>query len=345
MYTKDTTQQKKIQVVKGTHKPKGFDIVKVRYEGDTYATVIHQERPTKTHVRKIDSKRYEVLSTGEIKEYQPMSQDQKRRIRRQTLNRTFNDLCGLIRYNFVNSGEKGCNAQLFITLTYADNMVDGDKAKKDLNLFITKLNKKYKGIYDLEYIAVIEPQERGAWHFHIMLKATNTDWLWIEYSDLNRLWKHGYTDIQRLRSDDIGRYYVTYFTALMDTGEEDKEDATSEDTYRREKSVKNPSKKVKKGSRLEMYTPNMKFYSKSRGIKKPSYEETPLCSLEEDGYKEDYVRQYDIYKKAEDNSIEILNRVYKATYAKNPKPKNKAKRNNNKAPARSRPMRSPRAGT
>lgn len=65
-----------------------------------------------------------------------------------------------------------CNSndlKLFITLTYKDNFQDLKKSKEHLKKFFKKLSKDYK---DLKYVYVLEYQERGAIHYHIL---TNID--------------------------------------------------------------------------------------------------------------------------------------------------------------------------
>ena len=60
----------------------------------------------------------------------------------------------------------------FITLTYAKNMTDIKKARKDLEYFITNIKKVKK---DFSYICVPEFQKRGAIHYHLLTNLSLQD--------------------------------------------------------------------------------------------------------------------------------------------------------------------------
>ncbi len=89
-----------------------------------------------------------------------------------------------------------------LTLTYADNMQDIDQAQKDFRAFKRRLKKR--GI-DFQYIAVLERQKRGAWHFHIL---TN---VYLEHAKWEKYWGHGFVWIDKPRSiRQSVRYMVKY---------------------------------------------------------------------------------------------------------------------------------------
>lgn len=105
----------------------------------------------------------------------------------------------------------------FITLTYAENMKDLEKADDDFKKFVKRLKYRYK-IKDFKYLAVRERQKRGAIHFHLLC-----DWD-IELLDeghtrsLERfigedVWKHGFVDIKAIgHVDNVGAYLIKYMT-------------------------------------------------------------------------------------------------------------------------------------
>lgn len=317
---KSNTKEKEIQVVKSNYKPKEWERVKVRQEGKDRATVIKQEKRTKTHIKKISKTHYEVLSTGEIKEYKERTVEENKKTRRQVLRRTFDQIKAIIRANFVNEGEPGCNAQVFMTLTYAENMTDEKRLYTDFEKFWKKLTYHIPG---LEYLSIAEPQGRGAWHLHIMIKKPGAEVLYIDYNLVAKLWPHGSSTTERLKSDNIGNYYVSYFSGVMaslkdDHSLPDDEPLSSEEIYKREK--EDPGKSLVKGMRLYMYPKNFRFYRRSRGMKVPQYEEDLLIGVQEEYYEvESTVHSYDLRRvDAETNSIEILNRVYKAEYKRKP---------------------------
>ncbi len=263
------------------------DIVKVIRQNNKFADVTALERRTRQVIRKLNKNSYIDIRTGEIKQFQKHDKKEK-----DSLNNTFNKLRQLIRHNFTEYSKN----QLFITLTYAENMTDERRLMKDFEKFIKRLKYKYKE-HKLEYIVVAEPQQRKAWHLHLMLKSVNQDNLYIDNKELSKIWNLGYTDTQRLKSSDVGTYYVSYFTDLI---EEDNNSNNSK------------SKKHIKGSRLSYYNKNCKFYRCSRGIKKPqeSYEE--YNSIIEEFGQATYYTCYDILDEEEN----VINRVYKASFKK-----------------------------
>lgn len=62
---------------------------------------------------------------------------------------------------------KAMGADRMLTLTYRENMVDRERAKKDFDRFRRAMSKHR----DFKYVCTMEQQERGAWHFHIAVKG------------------------------------------------------------------------------------------------------------------------------------------------------------------------------
>jgi hypothetical protein len=94
----------------------------------------------------------------------------------------------------------------FITLTYKENMIDRDRANYDLKQF-TKRYKRLTG-ENLRYIGLLEAQERGALHFHLVVFMD----AFIHYQTITDLWKQGFIDIKKVKSGDVGRYIAKYLT-------------------------------------------------------------------------------------------------------------------------------------
>lgn len=312
----------------GSYRPELYDIVKMRKEGKEYYTVVAQWKPTKTHIKYLPDGKYEVISTGEIKTCIPQTDEEALKIKRQTLRRTFDEIRAIIRANFVNMGERGYNSQLFITLTYAENMQDTERLYKDFKKFWMRLKYHFRDQYkNLEYLAIMEPQGRGAWHIHVMVKDTKAKWVWMDKETINKLWPFGYSQTERLKSDNIGDYYTMYFTGLIAGAVNDgsEEDESGEDLYKYEQAHAS-SKAAIKGGRLCFYPKNFNFYRPSRGLVRPKFEKGLFYDFGEDGaysdYKEVFVQQYDITKEIEpeegmtEAQKEFLNKVYKATYKK-----------------------------
>lgn len=58
---------------------------------------------------------------------------------------------------------KAIAADRMLTLTYRENMQDMERLQKDFDLFRRRMSRAKK----FHYVAIVEPQERGAFHMHI----------------------------------------------------------------------------------------------------------------------------------------------------------------------------------
>jgi hypothetical protein len=290
-------------------------------QGANHTKVTWMLRPTKCHIKTMPGGKYEVLSTGEV--FEMTKSDSKLN---HNLRATFEHLRGLIRTNFTN----GAQNQAFITLTYKVNMRNEVTVKEDFKDFMRSL-RRYLPDHQLEYISVIEPQARGAWHLHVMLKSTNQKDLWIDKEKLKDLWgrERGNAYIERLKSDDVGAYYVTYFTHLYEN-EQIKVSPLSptfdeimsevERTSHNENARHDPdapdrmkllSKAKFKGQRLHFYPKGLKFYRCSRGIDRPKKSKGMVFEGAEYG-KLTYSQTHEI--KAEDGAT--LNIITRQHYKK-----------------------------
>jgi hypothetical protein len=248
------------------------------------------ENPAKPGIIKISKEQYVVIKTGEVKDFKSNEGKMK-----EALRKTFNELKGLIRANF--DGEE--TNQLFVTLTYAENMMDADQLMSDFEDFWKRLKYTYREKH-LEYIAVAEPQERGAWHMHVLIKSQEPV-LFIDNKDMTKIWGHGRTSTERLKSDDVGEYYVSYFTNL----EADADEAIIK--------AQNPnaSKKYKKGARLHFYPKYFKFYRCSHGIIRPKSVNTAYKLVTSEFGEPHRVSTLDILQ-----DDEVVNSIQLETYKK-----------------------------
>lgn len=105
----------------------------------------------------------------------------------------------------------------FITLTYAENMEDVAKSKKDLEYFVKNIKKVKK---DFKYIAIPEFQKRGAIHFHLLTNLSLQDNNIItkqknnnKYYDV-KYWNKGFTSYEDISGDvkKIVGYISKYMT-------------------------------------------------------------------------------------------------------------------------------------
>ncbi len=293
--------------------------VKASIQGERFAEVLYMEKdPHKPAIEKIDKDTYRLLSTGEEKKFE--HHDKKGM---DALRKTFSELRGIIRANFDGDNDNQC----FLTLTYAENMTDADKLQKDFDKFWKRL--KYDmPEHKLDYVAVAEPQARGAWHMHVMIKSDQPV-LFIDnkllttfqphprlkdrlYKDpvskkpviTGGIWGHGYTSCERLKGDDRGKYYEAYFTSL------EVDDVKIVCAKNGKK-----SKRYKKGARLPMYPVHFKLYRCSRGIVRPSNVEADYGLI-----VEKYGKPYNTFAYQLRNSEgRVLNNVQRESFKK-PKP-------------------------
>lgn len=212
-------------------------------------------------IRKISKDEYIVLETGEIKEFNHI---ENRSQSMNSLRQTFKKLRYLINNNFV-----GAKNELHMTLTYAENMTDTERLYADFKRFMMRLKRKYKG-QSIDYLNVIEPQERGAWHCHLLIRFNDVRSIFLENKKIAEMWEQGFVTIRSLAEvDNIGAYLSAYLSDIELTDETETL-AYTDGTEIVEKTVEGQKKKFIKGGRLHMYPPSMKLYRKSRGIVPPT---------------------------------------------------------------------------
>jgi len=210
------------------------------------------------YIKNLKGREYLNLKTGEVRAMQEKKAGEHYRNKR-SLRKIFRDLRQLINTNFT--GEEN---EQFLTLTYKDNMQNKEKLYKDFELFWKTLKYRYKD-ENLQYIAITEPQGRGAWHIHLLVKAISKLTFYPEYKEIQKLWPHGNLKGEALKSvNNIGSYFIAYFTNIEIT-EKNRGIYELSDSDIAEKN----GKKVIKGERLDMYPDWMKIYRTTKGIIKP----------------------------------------------------------------------------
>lgn len=78
-----------------------------------------------------------------------------------------------------------------LTLTYRENQTDLGRCKRDVKEFVRRVKRLIPGF---RYVAAYEPQERGAWHSHIALRAIEKRFrvsgCWVKSFDaLRSIWR------------------------------------------------------------------------------------------------------------------------------------------------------------
>lgn len=253
-------------------------VSKVTWMGPVIKVSTMECYPRGSSIQNLNKHEYVDLRTGEIKKKKHI---ENRAQNESGIRCTMANIRALVNTNVVNP-----NKCRWVTLTYAENMVDTKRLYRDFDNFRKRLNRYCtKQKYGKpEYISVIEPQGRGAWHIHVFLIWEHTapfipnDEHTPGFSGVSMasLWGHGFTKTQRLADiDNIGAYFSAY---LGDIPFEELPDGTHVDVSKIvEKEFLGANgttkkKKFVKGGRLSMYPPGMQIIRHSRGIKYPTSE-------------------------------------------------------------------------
>lgn len=217
-------------------------------------------------ITKIDRDFYMVNETGEIKAYKHTD---NRSQGVDSLRRTFKKIRHIINYNF-----HGNENELAFTLTYSENMMDVKQLYNDFKKFFMKLRYRYGK--DIDYFSVVEPQGRGAWHCHVLLRFNSLDKVYIPNADIAKIWGQGFVSVKAMKKDidNLGAYLSAYLGDIELTAENIR--IISEccpggyECYEvKEADLEGNKKRFIKGGRLYLYPTGMNIYRKSRGIKVP----------------------------------------------------------------------------
>lgn len=242
-----------------------FDLVTVTQMKHILEVQYMEKMNTGANIRKLDKYRYVDLKTGEVREFE-LSTNRKENYN--SLRQTFKKLRFLINNNF-----EGKANELHITLTYEENMTDSERLYDDFRKFIQRLRYSYRDKSTVDYINVVEPQERGAWHCHFLIRFNDLDKIYIPNAELAELWGQGFVTIKSLKDvDNIGAYLSAYLTDIDIEEIQDIDTAFKIVNENREivtKEVEGKEKKFIKGGRLHMYPPGMNIFRKSKGIEYP----------------------------------------------------------------------------
>jgi len=253
---------------------KGNDYVRVTDMGKIIEVQYMQKSNMRANILKKSKYEYVFLQTGEIKEFK---QSENRGDNFNSLRQTFKKLGYLINNNFSHKDN-----ELWITMTYEKNETDLKVVRRDFDKFLKKfkyhselLFGKKKGHF--EFIKVLEPQGRGAWHFHLLVKYPNKKYVFFPSDYYAKLWGHGFVTVRRPNeADNLGVYLTSYLTNVL----YEPKNVADIEKYNRDllftkgvtdikASTTDKSKSVVKGGRLHMYPPGMNIFSKSEGIVYP----------------------------------------------------------------------------
>lgn len=122
----------------------------------------------------------------------------------------------------------------FVTLTFVENMEDIKIANREFKKFIKRMKYRFG---DFKYLSVIEFQERGAIHYHMIC-----DWGFIEQKEIAEIWGNGFIKVKGLLKanngksvDNVGAYMVKYMNKnVLD------DRLMGQDCYLRSRNLSNP---------------------------------------------------------------------------------------------------------
>lgn len=134
---------------------------------------------------------YEAINTGRRKQNavsqpraQPMSIQELESAYRYRQRAKREKLVYLADVNFL------AGASVFVTLTFRESISDYETAVKEFKRFTKRLRRTF---IDLQYIATIEIQHRGAFHFHLLVNLKDVQ---MGLDSLAPCWQIGSVDIQ-----------------------------------------------------------------------------------------------------------------------------------------------------
>ena len=266
--------------------------VKKSTQGNIVEITYTSHRVQGATIRKLNDKEYEVVSTGEVKEYNKDKQG-NRTDNTKELKRSFEKLRAIINTNVVDT-----NTVRWCTFTYRENMQDSKRVVKDWGAFWKRFKRRFGN--NIDYIIALEPQERGAWHIHAIILFHNKA-PYISGYELGEIWQQGFCNVQALDNvDNVGAYLTAYLT-----------DIEVNDNEEYDKTVDN--KKIKKGGRLKYYPTKFHFYRTSKGVKRPTEEDAMYGDLQElnkcsQTYKKAFNIRYD--ENDQNKKITIIKEYY-----------------------------------
>lgn len=217
-------------------------------------------KPSAPLIQKLSADQYYNILTGEVCNFK---KSDSRADNTDSLRKTFKKIRDLVNANTTDNSNIH-----WVTLTYAENMTDTVRLRSDFDCFWKRFKRFCikNNLSCPEYISVIEPQARGAWHIHCIIVWKHKRPYIDNNSDFAPLWSHGFTKIQGVPDDcdNLGAYLSAYLSdmALADSDSSDK--------------------KYIKGARLKLYPVGVNIYRHSRGIKKPDSKQLCLDEIEKE---------------------------------------------------------------
>lgn len=238
-------------------------LVKVTEMGNILEVLYMSRRNSKQTIQMLPGgNEFMVCSTGEVKE---VKHHTTRKDNKKGLYKTFSTARGVINAN-VTDVEKA----RWCTLTYAENMTDPKQLYKDFQQFNQRFQYfcKKQGYSKPEYIVMMEPQGRGAWHAHLLYIWNDQKAPYIANEVFRELWGHGFVKIKKLDNVDNVGAYLTAYLGDMELSEIEEGFSSTIDKVKLVE-IDGQKKAIIKGARLDLYPANFNMIRCSKGVKRP----------------------------------------------------------------------------
>lgn len=241
--------------------------VKVTEMGNVIEVQYMSRRNCKQTIQMLQGgEQFVICATGEIKD---VEHHNTRKDNRKGLYKTFANARAVINAN-VTDVEK----VRWCTLTYKENMTDPKRLYKDFHDFNLRFQYycKIHGYSKPEYIVMMEPQGRGAWHVHLLYIWQDQKAPYIANQEFREMWCHGFVRIKKLDNVDNVGAYLTAYLGDMEIDEMDLSKAVGKQckvVEVEDEDGKKVKKAIVKGARLDLYPANFNMLRCSRGVKRP----------------------------------------------------------------------------
>lgn len=242
-------------------------LVKVTEMGNVIELQYISRRNCKQTIQMLQGgEQFVICATGEIKD---VKHHNTRKDNKKGLYKTFANARAVINANVTDvSKVRWC------TLTYAENMTDPKRLYEDFRKFNMRFKTycKSKGYSKPEYIVMMEPQGRGAWHAHLLYIWQDQKAPYIANQEFREMWGHGFVRIKKLDNVDNVGAYLTAYLGDMEIDEMDVSKAVGKQckvVEVEDEDGKKVKKAIVKGARLDLYPANFNMLRCSRGVKRP----------------------------------------------------------------------------
>ena len=242
-------------------------LVKVTEMGNVIEIQYMARRNCKQTIQMLQGgEQFVICATGEVKDIEHHA---TRKDNKKGLYKTFANARAVINANVTDvSKVRWC------TLTYAENMTDPKRLYTDFEKFNKRFQYycKQKGYSKPEYIVMMEPQGRGAWHAHLLYIWQDQKAPYIANQEFREMWGHGFVKIKKLDNVDNVGAYLTAYLGDMEIDEMDISKAVGKQckvVEVEDEDGKKVKKAIVKGARLDLYPANFNMLRCSRGVKRP----------------------------------------------------------------------------